>query len=658
MTINSKIIEHVKTVLQEFGTKYVTDTGSFKRQVIINDLNAYNPQLIAALLHDDLIDQNYSENISNNKLFKLNEFIELFEYKEFWTDSYTKYANRIGLTSANKFIEDSTDVVLDFPYKDAVLKAGMTKEDTSDGNEPFLNETLARPEINELFEPKILVNAKKYDKNGAHPASAFSYQDNLVIKGNNLIALHSLSKKYAGKVKLIYIDPPYNTGSDSFEYNDKFSRSSWLTFIKNRIEIAKELLAEDGVLLIQTSFHQFPYLRVLLDNMFNKCQKGTHVFDMNILVRHPDRTLTADKPFNDVMEYTLIYSNNTNYRMPRNLVKKTPDKYTYKVTTTGKPDQILDLGGKAVEVYLPEHTEIKKVEPSAENLHRETIRGSIREKNSSGRFYVAYLEKLRDQYPNRTIFKVPNMGDDALGYRYFELPKSDKIKNGAYYQGMPTSTDFTEKPYANFLNMVDEYNSVNKQGVYSFRNGKKPEQLIKKYIDIFTQPGDIVLDFFMGSGTTQATAMKMNRRFIGIEQMDYINSISVPRLQAVINGDQDGISQEVNWSGGGSFVYAELMEKNAEYFDDINQAHSVEELAQVYQSMKKNADLDFRVDLNKYEQDKEREQWPLEKQKMLLLKILDKNQLYYNESNIDDQSIRKLISDTDYDFNKSFYGEN
>lgn len=655
MTIDSKIIDHVKTVLRKFGPKYVTETGSFRSQVIINDLNAYDPQLISALLSDDLINQNYSETISNNKIFRLNDFIELFEYKEFWTDSYTKYSNRIGLTTANKFIEDSTDVVLDFPYKDAVLKAGMTKEDTSDGNEPFLNETLARPEINELFEPKVLVNAKKYDKDGVHPASSYSYQDNLIIKGNNLIALHSLSKKYAGKVKLIYIDPPYNTGSDSFEYNDRFSRSAWLTFIKNRVDIAKELLAEDGVLLVQTSFHQFPYLRVLLDNMFS--QKGKHVFDMNILVRHPERTLTADKPFNDVMEYTLIYSNNPDYRMPRNLVKKTPDKYTYKVATTGKPDKVLNLGGKAVEVYYPEHTEIKKVEPSAENLHRETIRGSIREKNSSGRFYVAYLEKLRDQYPNRTIFKVPDMGDDSLGYRYFELPKSDKVKNGAYYQGMPTSTEFTKKPYANFLNMVEAYNNVNKQGVFSFRNGKKPEQLIKKYIDIFTKPGDIVLDFFMGSATTQATAMKMNRRFIGIEQMDYINTISVPRLQKVIEGEQDGISKEVNWSGGGSFVYAELMEKNAKYVDDINRAQNTEDLSKVYQLMKENADLDFRVDLNKYEQDKEREKWPLEQQKNLLLKILDKNQLYYNETNIDDQNIRKLISDSDYKFNKSFYGE-
>lgn len=208
------------------------------------------------------------------------------------------------------------------------------------------------------------------------------------------------------------------------------------------------------------------------------------------------------------------------------------------------------------------------------------------------------------------------MGDDSLGYRYFELPKSDKVKNGAYYQGMPTSTEFTKKPYANFLNMVEAYNNVNKQGVFSFRNGKKPEQLIKKYIDIFTKPGDIVLDFFMGSATTQATAMKMNRRFIGIEQMDYINTISVPRLQKVIEGEQDGISKEVNWSGGGSFVYAELMEKNAKYVDDINRAQNTEDLSKVYQLMKENADLDFRVDLNKYEQDKEREKWPLEQQKI------------------------------------------
>lgn len=260
---------------------------------------------------------------------------------------------------------------------------------------------------------------------------------------------------------------------------------------------------------------------------------------------------------------------------------------------------------------------------------------------------------MKEKYPKRTVFKVPNMGDDNLGFRYFELPKSDKVKNGAYYQGMPTSTDVTKKPYANFIDMKAEYNQVNNQGKFSFRNGKKPEELIKYYLDIFTNEGDVVLDFFMGSGTTQAVAMKMNRRFIGIEQMDYINTISVPRLQNVINGEPSGISENVNWQGGSSFVYAELMEKNQGYLKDVLNAENVHELNDIYSRMKTNVDFDFRVDLDLFEREKSK--LSFEEQRKLLVKIIDKNQLYYNAANIDAQNVRELLSDDDYQFNKSFY---
>lgn len=160
----------------------------------------------------------------------------------------------------------------------------------------------------------------------------------------------------------------------------------------------------------------------------------------------------------------------------------------------------------------------------------------------------------------------------------------------------------------------------------------------------------------MGSATTQAVAMKMKRQFIGIEQMDYINTVSVPRLQKVIEGEQGGISKDVNWQGGGSFVYAELMEKNQGYLEDLQKAQTVAELMSVYGRMKENADIDFRLDLDKFE--KEIEQFTsLDDRRRELIRILDKNQLYYNFANIDDENVRDLISDSDYHFNKSFYGE-
>ncbi|GHN24561.1 site-specific DNA-methyltransferase [Lactobacillus delbrueckii] len=647
MSVEPKVFDHVKKILASFNGKYMTG-DVLKRTAIIEDLDKYDDQLMEALLSDQLIHDTYTKKIAGVEVFEVNQFVSMLEFKDYWEDSYTKYSNKIGLAAGGKFIDENEDVVLDFPYKDCVLKAGMTKEDAKDNDEPFLNEVIAKPEIDEMLEPKIFVNAKKYDKDGVHDATGIDDSDNLIIKGNNLIALYSLKERYAGKVKLIYLDPPYNTGSDSFAYNDSFSRSTWLTFIKSRIEIAKELLADTGVLLVQTSFHQFPYLRVLLDEILE------HVFDMNLLVRHPERTLAADKSFNDVMEYTLIYSKDTSFVMPKKIVKKTPEKYNYQISTTSKPDEIIDLGNKKVEVFYPEHIKVEKTLPGVENLHRETIRGSIREKNSSGRFYVAYLEDLRGKYPHSTIFKVPDMGDDGLGYRYFELPKSDKTKNGAYYQGMPTSSDVTKKPYPNFMDFLAEYNKANNEGGYSFRNGKKPEKLIQRYLEMFTQPGDLVLDFFMGSATTQAVAMKMHRHFIGIEQMDYINTVSVPRLQKVIEGEQGGISKDVDWQGGGSFVYAELMEKNRGYIKDVMSAEKMPELLDVFERMKATTDFDFRVDLEKFQQELH-DFSDVDEARRELLRILDKNQLYYNYANIDDSNVRDLVDDADYKFNKSFY---
>src|SRR5699024_34658 len=210
--------------------------------------------------------------IAGNIVMQTNKLIELFEADEYWQDSYTKYSKKIGLTAGGKFIDESTDVVLDFPYKDTVLKASMSKEDTDKDDlrpdEPFLNEVIAKEEIDVLLDKKILVNAKKYDESGVHDIDSFDENDNLIMKGNNLLALHTLKEKYAGKVKMIYIDPPYNTGGDSFLYNDRFNHSTWLTFMKNRLEISKHLLSDKGIIVIQCDDNEQAYLKVLCDDIY------------------------------------------------------------------------------------------------------------------------------------------------------------------------------------------------------------------------------------------------------------------------------------------------------------------------------------------------------------------------------------------------------
>lgn len=272
--LDSKIMETTKSILKDFGNTYFSDKGTLKRNKVIEDLDAYTPMLMKALLANPLIHDTYTESIviddKSVELFKLNQFIEMFTYKEYWQDSYTKFENKIGLTAGGKFIDETADVVLDFPFKDTVLKAGMTKDDQKDADEPFLHETIAKAEIDELLEPKIFVNAKKYDQNGEHNASSFSDQDNLIIKGNNLIALYSLKRLYGRRIKLIYLDPPFNTGSDSFKYNDRFNESAWLTFMKNRLEVAKDLLAETGNIFIHIDINENHKLKVLADNIFGK----------------------------------------------------------------------------------------------------------------------------------------------------------------------------------------------------------------------------------------------------------------------------------------------------------------------------------------------------------------------------------------------------
>ena len=657
--IEPKIFDELKTALLSFGDKYFVGE-ELNRSKLTDDLRIYDEALLSKLFEVDFIKQHFIKEVAGQKLFQIEHLEEAVLYNDYWDTSYTKYENRVGLASKGKFLQDSQDVVLDFPFKDGVLTASMTKEDNEDGyDDAFLNEVIEKDEIDRLFDKKVFVNVKRFGDNqtdGTADTKVVSFdmeKDNLIIKGNNLLALHAIREQYFGKVKFIYIDVPYNTGSDSFKYNDKFNQSAWLTFIKNRVEVAQDLLSDDGVILIQISFHQYPYLRVLLDDVLGK---NHHVMDINTLVRHPQRTLTGDKEFNDVVEHTLVYSKNSEFKMPKIAEKKTEDKYKFHVSIKGEPTETRIMGKKEVEIYLPDSFEITKVTPSSENLHRETVRGSIREKNSSGRFYVAYLEKLREEFPPLTLFKVPDMGDDSLGFRYFELPKEGN-KNGAYYQGMPQSSEYTYKPYPNFLDFVEDYNSVNEEGGYEYRNGKKPESYIDNYMEMFTDENDLVMDFFMGSGTTQSVALKTNRRFIGIEQLeDTMENVTLPRLQNVLLGDGTGISTKVNWQGGGSFVYAELFPKNMGYLQDIIHAKDLAELKSVYERMLSRtdtdepADISFRADLSKID-------WiqGFDENKRLLVKILDKNGLYYNYSEIEDKNVRDLISDEDYTFNKNFY---
>ncbi|MBP5281929.1 MAG: site-specific DNA-methyltransferase [Lachnospiraceae bacterium] len=484
-----------------------------------------------------------------------------------------------------------------------------------------------------MFYPKALANFKRYTAKGVGKVKAISMEDSLVIKGNNLLTLSSLGKRYANKVKMVYWDVPYNTGSDSFGYNDKFSRSSWLVFIKNRVEKVLPMLSDrGGVFLIQCSFHQYSYLKVLLDEII-----GNYVMTFNVLVRHPDRTLTTDKEFNDVIEYVLVYSKRPDFRMPRMVEEKTVNDYRWAVKELSK-GKAVTFDGRKGRVFLPGEYELYKAEPAKENFKVMTVRGSIKEKVSSGRFYVKYLQPLEGQYPPKTLFKVDGIGDDMYDYRYFYLPPKGN-KNGAYLQGMPMSSNVTYKPYPNFLDFVQSYNVVNEEGGVEFRNGKKPEDLLEFLMGIFTAEGDLVLDAFGGSGTTAAVAMKMNRRFILCEQMDYVETVTVKRIQGELQG---------------SFVYFELAKLNQRFVERIQKAKE-KDLKAIWKDMMATGLISYKVrpkDVDLSSEDFNA--LTKEEKKRLLLSLLDMNQLYVNLCDVDDAE--SGLTDEEKALTKAFYG--
>lgn len=583
-------MDHIHKVLEQFGNKYFTTDGALKRNIVIEDLDNYDKALMSAILKDDLLHKTYTSEIAGVEIFELNKFVDMLRYKEYWADSFTKYNNKIGLSAGGKYLDDSSDVVLDFPYKDCVLKAGMTKEDVeaaSDADEPFLNETLAKPEIDELFEPKVLVKTKRYDNKGEHDVAKFNENDNLLLKGNNLIALHSIANRFSGKVDTIYIDPPFNTGSDSFEYNDRFNESAWLTFMLNRLQIAKKLLKDDGNIFVHIDINEDHALKVLMDSIFKK-QNFVEEIIWSYGSASGGRAAGA-KPVN-VHDYILHYAKNYSSRKQFKLYTPYSQKY--------------------IKDWF-------KYDDGDGRLYRRRQRG--KDKNGNAIWEKQYLDESKG-VPLTTVWSDIK--------QIYANPQAYKEKNRA--------TSEIEKDFGN--------------------SGQKPEKLLERIIKMSTKENDVVLDFFAGSGTTLSAALKLNRRFIGIEQITNQVNIEKNRLIEAINGKRSGISKDVNWQGGGSFVYAELMEKNQKYLHDLQKAGSMEELRKIYLQLKQDGDIDFRVDLDKLEASFKAGKLPLlEDRKKEIIKIIDKNQLYYNYSNIDDENVRRLISDKDYQFNKSFY---
>lgn len=588
--------------------EYKSEDGDLLKAKVYSDIMTMDKNLLSLLLSDEEVKKTFFLKVDDTLVFDKQKFAWIIDSKEFLPDSYTAYTNKIGLTSDGDFISQKNDVVLDFPYKDCVLEGGQTKGDQN-RKEIFYNETLAQDEIRRMLDPKVFTKAKRYTKGGVEENIKFDEKDNLIIKGNNLIALSSLLERYEGKVKCIYIDPPYNTGSDSFGYNDSFNHSTWLTFMKNRLEFAKKLLSENGVIFVQCDDNEQAYLKVLMDEVFD-----ISLFCNMIVWKKVKSAKSQSKNLSKISEYIICYSKSENYEIKKLFLQRDEKKdeklYRYK-DEDGRIYRLSDFTqkGQGEARFFGD----RLIEPP------------------EGKHWIWSQERIDEGMENNLIV-FSNNGTPSVK-RYLDEKK-----------GIPLGDLWIDDD-------VQIISSTSKERIKF--DGQKPENLIKRVLDISTNELDLVLDFHIGTGTIAAVAHKMGRRYIGIEQMDYIEDITVERLKKVIDGEQGGISKAVDWEGGGSFVYCELMENGNELIREIENAdeNTIKDVkAKIYRDER----IVPYITREELEQaDKDFEELNLKEKKKALIKIVDKNKLYVNYSDIDSGDFD--ISEADKKFTKSFY---
>ncbi|TMX35046.1 DNA methyltransferase [Vibrio parahaemolyticus] len=548
--------------------RLVIDGKLAKNKIVELALNL-DPSLLKLLLSDEQLKGHFFQDVDGMLIFDKVAFQRFVNNKSFLPDSFTQFKNKIGLSVDSHYLNESNDVVLSWPYKDCVLEGGQTKEDQK-RSEVFWNETLAPEQVDTLLSPKALQNFVKYDTDGESTEFQLEDTDNLIIKGNNLLALHTLKAKFLGKVDLIYIDPPFNTENDSFRYNDKFNRSTWLTFMKNRLEIAKELLNANGTIYVHIDHNEGHYLKVLMDEVF-----GKENFRNEIIWRY----------------------SGWNKKLKTGFERRHDTIFMYGKSDTPYFESYFEKWGSKEE-----YVKKRKQKLFTDEDGREYVLSDA----GNGKRAKMFIEDVL-----------------AKGVVVDDVWDLDKLNNSA-----KESVGFTSQ---------------------------KREILLERIIKASCPEGGIVLDYHLGSGTTAATAHKLHRQYIGIEQMDYVNDVVLKRLQGVIEGDLEGISKDVNWQGGGSFVYCELAELASQYSDRVEQAQSSEELISIWDELKESSNLSYKVDPKQFDKNiSSFNELSFENQQRFLIEAIDKNQLYVNYSDIDDES--NGISEQDKKFNQMFYG--
>ena len=628
------------TTLLKRNQDFLDDTGELIPAAVRDHAWRLDHDLIKLLLTDDEIKATFFDEIQGHWVFNYNTFIDYITTKNFLANSYTRFRNKIGLNIDGKFLRERGEVSLVWPFKDCVLEGGQIKEEDK-RKEVFFNEILAQDEINRMFDPKVLTNWKRHTAAGEQDVTDIrrdengTIRENLIIKGNNLIALHTLKRQFRGQVKLIYIDPPYNPDSPSntFMYNNNFKRSSWLTFMKNRLEVAKELLRNDGSIIVAIDENEQNYLGVLLDEVFPEREKhcitivhnprgvqGTnfsYIHEYAFFVIPKGKKVISDR---EIPTEEIEWNNFRNWGGESR--REDAKNCFYPVIV--EDEKIVGFGNVLDE---DEHPMAQTVRDEKRNYVYPIDQKGVERKWRYARQSIDQIKHLLRARKTKTGYQI-EIGKDFGMYRtVWEDKRYDaNIYGTQLVKSLVPDCDF-DFPKS-LWNVYDCLRSV-----------------------IEDDKEAIVLDFFGGSGTTAHAVLELNkdggsRKFIICEQMHYVETVTRERVKKVIEQDSKG-----------DFIYCELMQYNQAYMDKIQLAQSSEKLVALWHDIAENSFLNWYVN----------EEMPqeavedfvaigdVEKQKHLLAELLDKNQLYVNLSEIEDADF--AVSEEDKTLNKKFYGE-
>ncbi|WP_394992521.1 DNA methyltransferase [Emticicia sp.] len=632
--------KEILTNLLKTDARLIDEQGELLINIVHEFANNLDSQLIELLIDEAQTREKFFLQIKDVFVFKQSDF-KFFLDENKIDNSYTQYENKIGLSFGSRLLRETSDVVLNFPYKDCVLEGGQSTEEGTDiyfeydiqagdyvekkakRKEVFFNQILARDEIDRLFEPKAFTKIKCYTREGDEQIESFNRDendritDNLIIKGNNLLALHSLKHEFRGTVKLIYIDPPYNTGNDSFAYNDNFNHSSWLTFMKNRLEVARELLREDGFIFISCDDSEQAYLKIICDEVFKKDN-----FLANFIWRRRKTQANLAKYIAPVHDFIICISKNKSEtkinKIPYSdeFIKKTfsnPDKDSRGVYQTGPLARPANSSNKEYTLKMPNGRAI-------------TAKWSC----SQATF---------DRYVAENRLVIPKDGQGMPRIKIFLYELEGQIPN-TWLDNIATNDEASRE--------IESFFGSN--AIFSF---SKPANLIKHLLLIGCQKDDIILDFFAGSGTTAHAVLQLNkedggnRQFILVEQMDYAESITAARVKKVM--EKEGIES--------SFIYLELAKNNQNAIEKIEKVESYEALMAFFKEMYEKYFLGYNVRIKEFREKISQEgafkNLPLEQQKQIFAKMLDLNQLYVNVSDMHDA--RYDLSKEDIALTKDFY---